>query len=269
MASKRRLAGVSFGALLSFAAGSGCQPAPTTNADDTTAYTSDKLNSNGEETAAASADWSKFGNGQCLVAVQNFYPAKFGVSVPVAGSGTGSCASAGACLIWLSNQPSAMTWERIPYGGGAMPSMYDLIVYPPTSGNPYGHIASVDHVENGKVFVMDANHVPAGGEQKAPAVHTINRTPYGWYHLRSLTKSPAPQPKEPPAPTSPTPPSPDGTTVGTTEPCFPNGDYCGGDKVAGDPNSLYTCNSDGTTATLVQACANGCAVNLGSNDSCN
>jgi hypothetical protein len=87
---------------------------------------------------------------------------------------------------------------------------------------------------------------------------------------------PAPGPKPPapaPAPTPPTPapapkPKPAGDTVGVSAPCVPGGDYCGMDKVLGDPNTLYVCNDDGQSATLSQVCANGCAVNPGQNDAC-
>src|SRR5262245_52188182 len=40
-------------------------------------------------------DWKKFPDGlECLPAVQGFYPAKFGVSLPIAGPGSfGNCAA--------------------------------------------------------------------------------------------------------------------------------------------------------------------------------
>jgi hypothetical protein len=275
MAPKARslLAGSAAVAAIACLSAAGCYPAPETE-EEIKALAEQQLNANGELTATAQGDWSKFTNGQCLVAVQNFYPAKFGVSVPVAGAGTGSCASAGACLIWLKNQPSSAEWERIPNGGGRMPSMYDLIVYPPTSGNPYGHIASVDHVEGTQIFVMDSNHVPGGREKKAPQPHTINRAAYGWYHLKKLATAPnntppnkAP-PNDPPAEPPPNQTPNDGQTVGTTEPCVPGGEYCGGDKVMGNPDTLYTCNDDASSATPVEKCAAGCLVTPGRNDAC-
>lgn len=50
--------------------------------------------------------------------------------------------------------------------------------------------------------------------------------------------------------------------------CVENGTYCGGDKVPGDPNTLYRCNADGTV-TAIERCANGCSINPGRNDTCN
>lgn len=50
--------------------------------------------------------------------------------------------------------------------------------------------------------------------------------------------------------------------------CVPGGFYCGGDKVTGNANTLYRCNADAKTATVVRACAHGCSVNAGDDDSC-
>ncbi len=49
--------------------------------------------------------------------------------------------------------------------------------------------------------------------------------------------------------------------------CVAGGLYCGGDKVIGDPSTLYKCNGSGTPS-VVEKCAAGCMVNAGSNDSC-
>jgi hypothetical protein len=189
-------------------------------------------------------DWSKFPDGyQCLVAVQLFYPAKFDVRLPTArNSWTGSCAPNGACHLWLDDRPSSTAWERIPNDGNHLPTTYDLIVYPPTASNAYGHIASVDHVEGKTIFVMDDNYV--GHLRKASKPHTVSTAPYGWYHLKKLG--------------DPTP---------TTGACVEGGYYCGGDKVSGSPSSLYRCNRDGS-ATRVFACSHGCAVHSGRDDTC-
>ncbi len=49
--------------------------------------------------------------------------------------------------------------------------------------------------------------------------------------------------------------------------CVVGGLYCGGDKVQGDPGTLYRCN--GTAApTVVQRCSGGCIVHPGKNDAC-
>jgi hypothetical protein len=42
--------------------------------------------------------------------------------------------------------------------------------------------------------------------------------------------------------------------------------YCGGDKLTGDPQSLYTCT--GGAGTNRKVCAGGCVINPGANDSC-
>ncbi|MBX3228976.1 MAG: glycoside hydrolase family 104 protein [Labilithrix sp.] len=49
--------------------------------------------------------------------------------------------------------------------------------------------------------------------------------------------------------------------------CVAGSDYCGGNKVTGDKDTLYKCTS-GTTGTVVEKCANGCKINPGDDDSC-
>ncbi len=49
--------------------------------------------------------------------------------------------------------------------------------------------------------------------------------------------------------------------------CVAGGLYCGGDKVTGDPATLYRCTS-GSSGSVVEACASGCAVRAGENDAC-
>jgi hypothetical protein len=49
--------------------------------------------------------------------------------------------------------------------------------------------------------------------------------------------------------------------------CVAGGLYCGGDKVTGDPTTLYRCTS-GSSGTVVEHCASGCAVRSGQNDAC-
>ena len=209
---------------------------------------SDVSYSSGEEELTSSktvGDWKLFPNGQCLAAVQGFYPAKFHVSLPVAGPGWyGNCAAYGACKLWEdpAKRPSSTEWERIPNDGKHVPTTYDLIVYPPISGDPWGHIASVDHVEGKNIFVMDSNYV--AHETKAAHPHTVSWPALGWYHLKKL--GPAPQ----------------------TVDCVPSGYYCGGDKVVGNSNDLYRCTASGHGETFVKACANGCRVNAGRDDSC-
>lgn len=194
-------------------------------------------------------DWSKLQTGyECLAALQYFYPAKFGVSLPVAGPGAyGNCASHGACHLWLDKRPDPDQWERHTTGE---PQTYDLIVYPPIGNDIWGHIAAVDHVENGQIFVMDDNYV--GHHVKSSKPHTVSWKQYGWYHLKKLGNSGGGD-------------TGGGGTSGGG--CSPGGTYCGGDKVSGDKNTLYECNSNGT-ASKVKACTYGCAVRPGEDDVC-
>jgi hypothetical protein len=50
--------------------------------------------------------------------------------------------------------------------------------------------------------------------------------------------------------------------------CYAGGLYCGGDKVTGDPSTLYKC-TGGSSGVVVSQCAKGCAVVSGANDRCN
>jgi hypothetical protein len=194
-------------------------------------------------------DWSKLQTGyECLAALQYFYPAKFGVSLPVAGPGWyGNCAPHGACHLWLDKRPDSDEWERITTGE---PETYDLIVYPPIGNDIWGHIAAVDHVENGKIFVMDDNYVAHHVKSKVP--HTVGWPQYGWYHLKKLGHTGG---------------NTGGTSSGNGGTCSAGGFYCGGDKVTGNKNTLYKCNGNGT-ASVVESCGNGCAVRPGEDDVC-
>lgn len=49
--------------------------------------------------------------------------------------------------------------------------------------------------------------------------------------------------------------------------CVPGGYYCGGDKVTGDPKTLYKCTGPGTP-TVAQKCTTTCVVSTGSDDKC-
>jgi len=211
------------------------------------------VESSGKEGAALSSsttvgDWSLFPDyRQCIVGVQEFYPARFSTWIPsMPDVVTGDCAEWGACHLWVDAQPDPAVWERIPDGSG-LPATYDIAVYPPKPGNPYGHVGSVDHVEGGQIFIMDDNFL--GDERRAPSPHTVDRAPYGWYHLRSL---------------------PGGGGVpggGAGNGCHEGGRYCGGDVVSGDPGTLYVC--QGGQAVVAAVCDNGCQVNPAPiNDAC-
>jgi len=49
--------------------------------------------------------------------------------------------------------------------------------------------------------------------------------------------------------------------------CTAGGHYCGGDKLAGDPMTLYTCNGGGVPLAIMR-CKNACTINVGSDDAC-
>ena len=49
--------------------------------------------------------------------------------------------------------------------------------------------------------------------------------------------------------------------------CTAGGFYCGGDKLDGDPQTLYKCQANGS-GTVAKSCPNGCQVNPGTDDTC-
>ena len=49
--------------------------------------------------------------------------------------------------------------------------------------------------------------------------------------------------------------------------CSAGGLYCGGDKVTGDPSTLYKC-TGGSSGSIVSHCSGGCSVIAGANDVC-
>src|SRR5262249_47782467 len=63
-------------------------------------------------------DWHNLPDGvECLVGMQGFYPAQFGVSIPIAPeSWSGDCAPEGACHLWLDARPDSNQWEAVSSG---------------------------------------------------------------------------------------------------------------------------------------------------------
>ncbi len=152
------------------------------------------------QAVTAQGDWSGYGNGQCVIGAQAFYKNRFGVALKPTGvqsGNVGNCAYLGACMYWVSNaaRPDPAVWDRHDWGS-TKPQTYDLVIYPPSGNNPYGHVASVDHLESGDpgaygaLWIMDSNF--NGNELKASAIHTYNLKPYGFYRLKSLAKPPVP-----------------------------------------------------------------------------
>jgi hypothetical protein len=58
----------------------------------------------------------------------------------------------------------------------------------------------------------------------------------------------------------------DDDTCTDPEPCVEGGRYCGGDKLSGDPQSLYTC-TDGAGTNRTE-CTDGCVIRPGQDDMC-
>jgi hypothetical protein len=111
-----------------------------------------------EAVCAESYDWHDFPGGQqCVGGVDGFFQAHFGVGLPALCQypTQNGCQSCGACEFWEANAPSAAVWDRFSSG---TPQLFDMVVFPPVSGNAYGHVAAVDHVDaQGHVYVMDDN----------------------------------------------------------------------------------------------------------------
>jgi len=179
-------------------------------------------------------DWKELPDfRQCYTGMYDFYLAKFNVGIPFPPNAyTGTCAPLGACHLWLDGIPDANVWERHEAGSGE-PTTYDMIIYPPTKYNEYGHVAGVDHVEDGLIYVMDTNFM--NDERRSDTPHTVGWGEYGWYHLRS----------------APLDPGQVGACAGLA-----NGLYCGGNKVTGDSNTLYRCING--NLSVVNECPSGC-----------
>jgi hypothetical protein len=62
-------------------------------------------------------------------------------------------------------------------------------------------------------------------------------------------------------------PADDDTCAAGPDPCVEGGFYCGGNKLAGDPRTLYTC--AGGVGTAPRVCADGCDIKpAGTDDAC-
>ena len=110
--------------------GAGCAPGTEVAGEQV-----DKQHAAFTSSGTTVGEWSALPGGvECLEGMQAFYPAKFGVSLPIApDSSYGDCTNVGACHLWLDARPDPGAWERIDSG---TPSTYDLIVYPPSATIP-------------------------------------------------------------------------------------------------------------------------------------
>jgi hypothetical protein len=85
----------------------------------------------------------------------------------------------------------------------------------------------------------------------------VSNTLYGFYHWSAADKAVVRHKFAQ---------SGEGTTNGGSS-CFVGGQYCGGDKISGDKDTLYRCTGTGAPA-VIRHCANGCAVHSGTDDAC-
>jgi hypothetical protein len=145
----------------------------------------------------AEGDWSDFPAGgtpsdpqQCVGGVREFFHNRYGIWPPATSGAYGNCALTGACNMWVNpiDNPDPSVWERIPWGTETAET-YDMVVFPPIAGDAYGHIAVVDHMSGGTLYVMDSHY--GGAYTKAACVHTVpGWTPYGVFRLKELAAKP-------------------------------------------------------------------------------
>jgi hypothetical protein len=144
-------------------------------------------------------DWSDFPGGyQCIVGVDHFILNHWGLTFPATGGhpGKDGCAELGACIEWVDDLPDKNTWNR--HDWGSVPGQpYDILIFPPSGNNAYGHAAAFDHMDGSTLYVMDDNW--DGNENKSCSwaghegwVHSIGPSyaPYGFYRLKTLEPPP-------------------------------------------------------------------------------
>jgi hypothetical protein len=85
----------------------------------------------------------------------------------------------------------------------------------------------------------------------------VSNTLYGFYHWTTAAKDTVRRKFAQSA---------SGTTNAGSS-CFVGGSYCGGDKISGDPSTLFRCTGVGAP-TVIRKCARGCAVRPGQDDAC-
>ena len=85
----------------------------------------------------------------------------------------------------------------------------------------------------------------------------VSNTLYGFYHWTAAAKDTVRRKFAQSA---------SGTTNAGSS-CVVGGSYCGGDKISGDPSTLFRCTGTGAP-TVIRHCASGCAVRSGQDDAC-
>ncbi|HEV1996904.1 MAG TPA: CHAP domain-containing protein, partial [Candidatus Dormibacteraeota bacterium] len=108
--------------------------------------------------------------------------------------------------VWRPGNPDqanyAVPFLREPNGGRALPQFGDLLVFAPTAGNPFGHVAVVTGLEQGYVDIVEQNWTADAGNARLPMVGTkvLDRgayQAYGWlraanaHNVRSLSHTAA------------------------------------------------------------------------------
>jgi hypothetical protein len=139
-------------------------------------------------------DWSRFPDDQqCIAGVDIYYQSVYGIRVNPAlcqFGNNGTCASCGACLVWVDNLPDSTLFNRYAWGTKT-PQPEDVLIFPPVSGNPYGHAALFDHADASGTYVMDDNWWNDTRKASCPvgacgSPHNIgNYKPFGFYRLKS------------------------------------------------------------------------------------
>jgi hypothetical protein len=99
------------------------------------------------------------------------------------------CPYDGACMEWVANLPDPAVWNRHDWGS-VPPQAYDIVVWPAGPIGSAGHIAAIDSVRNGVLYVMDDNWLNKGekscvwGGEPSGYVHSITLTPYGFFRRK-------------------------------------------------------------------------------------
>ncbi len=158
------------------------------------------------KSAPSEFDWTRFPDGmQCIGAVSRYFNTVHGAAIGnMPNTDDGACCGFGACHAWLDDTPDSTKFNRHPWGT-TTPQAEDIVIFPPQSGDCYGHAAVVDHVDSaGNLFIMDNNWNLDSRkanctflDKTCGHVHTAWYggkvwTPYGLYRLKS--KEPAPPP---------------------------------------------------------------------------